>query len=180
MKKVISVLIIAVAIICCANSSIAKDSSTKYASSYIPDGVYKIYPCHHSGFCVTNKNGRVANTNPIIINNRSSSLSQLWRVDNVDGGIVLSSLNDEDYVIDNYGRIIADGNNVVLHEFNGSNAQIWIPYTVKDNVYILCNADNQAYVLDLDHDLLYDGNRVMLNIFNGGNNQKWRFEKVGN
>lgn len=154
------------------------------ANAYvIPDGYYYIVsevfdsknPAVHA---MDNASSVVKNGNNIRLWEWNATKAQIWRVENKNGGIIIHSGNNDNYVVDNYGSRTVNCNNINLWEKNGSNAQLWFPEKVGEGVYVIRSANNPDYVIDLYNSGVFNGSNIQLYKYNGSDAQKWFFRKV--
>lgn len=75
--------------------------SSVVTAQSIPNGTYVIVSASDPMFAVTNSGNRKKPTNNTAIWPFLSDYSQIWRVENRNGKIVLHALNYDRYVIDN-------------------------------------------------------------------------------
>lgn len=148
----------------------------------IPDGTYYIFTEVKAGdgkmHAIDNSSSNVENGNNIHIWEKNGTNAQKWRVENKNGGIILHSGNNDNFVLDNNGSQCVNGNNIHLWEKNGTNAQLWYPEKADNGVYILRSAINRNYVIDLSGSGTANGNNIHLYQYNGTPAQKWYFHKA--
>lgn len=101
---------------------------------------------------------------------------------------------NRNYVIDNNGSNLSNGNNIHLWRKNGTHAQRWYLYNHKDGTISLrtiCgDADDtfvdfilgtfSSYMLDLNGSNIYNGNNIQLWENNGTKAQRWILTRNNN
>lgn len=111
-----------------------------------------------------------------------------------DGVYEIQSAINRNYVIDNNGSNLSNGNNVHLWERNGTDAQKWRLVNYKDGTVTLrtmCGYENNTfldllvgtytiYMLDLNGSNIYNGNNIHLWEGNGTNAQRWILTRNSN
>lgn len=104
-----------------------------------------------------------------------------------DGVYEIQSAINRNYVIDNNGSNLSNGNNVHLWERNGTDAQRWYLCNQKDGtVSLMSMCDDSdtpfldfllgimtAYFIDLSGSNIYNGNNIQLWVGNATNAQRW-------
>ncbi len=98
-----------------------------------------------------------------------------------DGFYIIRSANNRNYVIDNNGLVITDGNNIQLWELNWSGAQKWLLTNLSDgtvsftNMSVLPNPLDKStfHMLDLNGLGTFNGNNIHLWTYNGTKAQIW-------
>lgn len=150
------------------------------ANYIIPDGVYRICASDNNRYCLDNYNLQYVNGNDIILWESNQGNNQKWKVQNVNGGIVIRSMGNENMVIDNYNNQTCNRNNIQLWEYNGTAAQLWLPEQVagKNNVYVLRNSRDSRYCIDIPWGELKNGNSIILHEYKGGGNQQLYFQRI--
>ena len=150
--------------------------SSVVTAQTIPNGTYVIVSASDPMFAVTNSGNRKKPTNNTAIWPFLSDYSQIWRVENRNGKIVLHALNYDRYVIDNEGFQTENGNGISIYFDNNTQNQLWIPEKVGKDTYILRTSQNPNYVLDLARGGGYSGCSLMLWEYEPGEaSQMWTF-----
>lgn len=98
-----------------------------------------------------------------------------------NGFYIIRCANNRNYVIDNNGRNLNDGNNIQLWELNWSGAQKWHMTNLPDgtamfaNMSVLPNPNDQStfHMLDLNGLGTFNGNNIHLWTYNGTKAQRW-------
>lgn len=102
-----------------------------------------------------------------------------------DGFYIIRSANNRNYVIDNNGCYLNDGNNIHLWELNWSGAQKWLVTNLPDGTVAFANMSAKPnphdqstfHMLDLNGQGTFNGNNIHLWTYNGTKAQRWYLKK---
>lgn len=97
-----------------------------------------------------------------------------------DGYYQISSLLDENKVLDVNGAIIKNGSNVQLFGNNNSLAQVWHLKYLSDGYYLVTSALNTNVSLDAKDSGMVDGTNVQVYKKNNLDSEKWLIKDYGN
>lgn len=178
MKKTVAIVTFLALLIAGGTAFHASGASKKRSSQTIPNGIYYIYPKPSTLFRLDNDGGRGVNGNNVHLWESNGKNNQKWKVENVRGGIIIRSMNNQNYVIDNSGNKTVSRNNIQIWEYNGTNAQLWIPKKVGKDLYVLRNAQNPHYVIDWGGELRNFGVVHLFEFYPNFDNQILRFVRV--
>ena len=95
-----------------------------------------------------------------------------------EGYYYIRSSYNRNYVVDNTGFVINNGNNIEIYQFYGNNAQKW-HVTHNNGAIVIRSVINENYVIDLNGGFINNGNNIQLWEYNGSNAQRWYPEKRG-
>ena len=167
MKKIISILF-----------SILGGLASHTMAQMIPDGTYTIVSASDPSYYITNSGDRKMPTNNIGVWEKQTPIySQVWRVENRNGKIVLHALNYDKYVIDNEAYRVENANNISIYFDSNTDNQLWIPQKVKEDTYVLKTAQDPRFVLDLEEGGAVNGATVLLWEYQPGEiTQMWQFK----
>ena len=186
--KTITTVVLILAFIVLSGSYVNVNASTpslkpEREAEKIP-GLY--YPCNqimsavNRNYCINLKSNAKVNGQNIQLYRYDRTTACLWHIDTVKQvrGEALFKIQsvDSGKVLDVKGARVANGTNVQLYQWNGTNAQLWKIKTNKDGSKTFLSALDERYAIDLSHGKSRDGQNIQLYRCNGTRAQKWFVE----
>ena len=167
MKKIISIFFSVVGIF-----------SSQAMAQMIPDGTYTIVSASDPSYFITNSGDRKMPSNDVGVWQKQNPIySQVWRVENRNGKILLHALNYDRFVIDNEAFRTENGNNISIFFDNNTDNQLWIPQKVGNDTYVLKTAQDPRFVIDLTEGGGFNGSSLILWEYEPRETtQMWRFK----
>ena len=141
----------------------------------ISNGVYHIYPKSSNNWSLDNDDNRAAPGNNIQLWEAIDNNAQKWYVENRKNGVVIHSMNDNQFVVDHEDFSTYDFNNVSIYFDKGTSNQLWIPERVGNGTYVLRSSQNPNFVLDWGGDLVNGQNVYLREYSPGTQSQMWVF-----
>lgn len=140
----------------------------------IKDGYYYISPAANTKVRIDNDSGRETDNNLIHIWENIVTPNETWRLENVQGGVVFRSGNNEDYVISCYDNKLSDNNKIVLFQYNNKDSQIWVPEKIDELTYRFHNKANPEFVISAGNKKPENYTNITLNKNREIVNQEWK------
>ena len=130
--------------------------------------VYGAYTDEHTNIQVYEKNGNAAQRWKFV----KSDVNEYGQTYE-NGYYNIASMLNDNYLLDAYGALKANGTNVQLYQSNGNNAQIWYLKYLSNGYYSIASAMNPDVSLDVANGGMVNGTNVQLYRYNDSDSQKW-------
>lgn len=160
----------------CSNSDYNKYLVQKSSSNAIAAGKYVITSALNNGYAVDVSGNYTSNgTNIHLWSKSANNKAQIFRIEPVGNGYYKIVHSYSGKVLDVTGGKAGSGVNVQLHDWNKSNAQLWIFISVGDGYYYIKN--KLGYYLDVYSGTARNGQNIWVHSLNRSGAQKFKLNR---